>query len=66
VSRHLATSVVVITGASSGIGRAAGQAFGARAGDRAITGGWKSNRRGELARAFVDTLGGAARGLRGG
>jgi NAD(P)-dependent dehydrogenase (short-subunit alcohol dehydrogenase family) len=43
-----------------------GQVLEPRAGDRAITGGWKSDRRRELARAFVDTLGGAARGLRGG
>ena len=37
MSRDLATSVVVITGASSGIGRAAGQAF-ARLGSRLVLG----------------------------
>jgi NAD(P)-dependent dehydrogenase (short-subunit alcohol dehydrogenase family) len=43
-----------------------GQVLESKGGDRAIRGGWKSERRRELARGFVDTLGGAARGVRGG
>jgi NADP-dependent 3-hydroxy acid dehydrogenase YdfG len=59
VTRDLATSLVVITGASSGIGRAAGHAF-ARQGSRLVL----AARSEEPLRAVAQ--GGAARGARGG
>jgi NAD(P)-dependent dehydrogenase (short-subunit alcohol dehydrogenase family) len=46
--------------------RSPGQVLAPKAGNHEIRGGWKSERRRELARAFVDTLCGAARGVRGG
>jgi NAD(P)-dependent dehydrogenase (short-subunit alcohol dehydrogenase family) len=51
--RDLSQSVVVITGASSGIGRAAARACGRHG-------------RGDVVRALLDALKGAARGLRHG
>ena len=44
----------------------AGQVLEARRGERGVRGGWKNERRRELARAFAATVRGAARGVRGG
>jgi NAD(P)-dependent dehydrogenase (short-subunit alcohol dehydrogenase family) len=42
-----------------------GQVLTPTQGDRSIDGGWRRRRRGELARALLDALGGAVRGLSG-
>jgi hypothetical protein len=52
--------------AESAVAPSAGAVLEPSAGRHAIAGGWKRDRRRELARAFVATLHGAARGLRGG
>jgi hypothetical protein len=57
--RDLSQSVVVITGASSGI-------LAPQPGACRMDGGWRHHGRGDLVRALLDALKGAARGLRHG
>ncbi|HEX7298028.1 MAG TPA: SDR family NAD(P)-dependent oxidoreductase [Solirubrobacteraceae bacterium] len=52
--------------ADRAVAPSAGAVLDPGAGQHAIEGGWKRDRRRELARAFVATVRGAARGLRGG